>query len=80
MRRSLARRVIAVLSRLIPTGVRDSVLGDLAEETQGRGDAWRAVHLLRVAGRFALARARGWVGSWSERRPDPIGPCRAWPR
>jgi hypothetical protein len=60
-------RAARALSRLIPGGDRESILGDLLEDAEYRGFAgarrglWLAGECAVIAGGLSIQRARGWL-------------------
>jgi hypothetical protein len=60
-------RAARALSRLIPAGDRESVLGDLIEDAERRGltgvrrDLWLAGECGAIGAGLAVTRARGWL-------------------
>lgn len=56
-----------LLARLIPAGDRESILGDLLEDADGRGlggarrTAWLAGECGAIAAGLSLERVRGWL-------------------
>jgi hypothetical protein len=59
-------RMAAVLSRLIPPGERDAIVGDLLEDAEFRGlggarrSAWLAGECGAIAAGLSVERLRGW--------------------
>jgi hypothetical protein len=65
--RSELPRTARVLSRLIPAGDRESILGDLIEDAAfrdlagARRSLWLAGECAAIAGGLSIQRARGWL-------------------